>query len=177
MMKEKTVMNSVVIRHVIKIKKFRDDAILPVQSIGNVGYDLGTADDVLLLPHTVTKISLGWAFANDVGCCVIGSAGKIEDTKYFGLTPFFKIEGRSGLAAKGIFPVGGIIDPSYRGDVGVLLYNSTTYPYSLFKGDRVAQLVCYHTMSPSHVTDIIFRDGYEVVQTDRGEGGFGSSGS
>lgn len=158
----------------VKVKKLDDEAIIPTVSQGNVGFDLSCISYTTLLPGKVTKISTGLAFADSLGYSLIGE--KLA-AKAIGVVPFFKIEGRSGLASKGIFPVGGIIDPSYRGEICVLLFNSTDYNYNFHCGERIAQLVCYHSLSPLDGSQISFEEVMEVSQSDRGDKGFGSSGA
>ena len=86
------------------------------------------------------------------------------------------IYARSGLATKqGLRPANcvGVIDADYRGEIMVALYNDSDFNREIQVGDRIAQLV----IAPvCHATD-----GFQVVEelsdTDRGEGGFGSTGS
>ena len=66
-------------------------------------------------------------------------------------------------------PHPGIIDEGYRGDAGVKLYNLTDKDYEVKVGDRIAQFVVYSN-HPVNVTE------GTVVQSDRGDKGFGSSG-
>lgn len=78
---------------------------------------------------------------------------------------------RSGLSVKqGIEAGAGLIDSTYRGELGVLLYNHSDIPFLVKKGDRIAQLV----------TVPIVLTPYEQVEsldtTVRGDGGFGSTG-
>jgi dUTP pyrophosphatase len=81
-----------------------------------------------------------------------------------------KIEGRSGLGFKhGIMPHPGIIDSGYRGDAGIKLYNLTSTDYEGTAGDRIAQFVVY----TNHNVNVTEGD---VVESERGEKGFGSSG-
>lgn len=164
------------VRRVIKIKKTRDDAIIPTPSDGNVGYDLTTPAKIELFPGEVTRIDVGLILADDMDYSLAGPVSGF-DGKAATLVPFFKIEGRSGLASKGIFPVGGIIDPSYRGEIGVLLFNSTKKSFVLEKGARIAQLVCYHTLSPLRNSEVVFDEVKDVVPSDRNDSGFGSSGT
>lgn len=83
-----------------------------------------------------------------------------------------QIRARSGLALRhGIGLVNGIgtIDSDYRGEVGVLVINLGTEPFTLRHGERVAQIV----VAP------VVRAGFavgEIAETARGEGGFGSTG-
>ncbi len=66
-------------------------------------------------------------------------------------------------------PHPGIIDSGYRGDAGIKLYNLTSTDYEGKAGDRIAQFVVY----TNH--DVIVTEG-DVVESQRGEKGFGSSG-
>src|SRR5690606_22206709 len=82
-----------------------------------------------------------------------------------------KIRGRSGLAFKqDIVCFEGTIDTSYRGEIGVLLYNLTGQPYHVRKGDRIAQLVINKCELPKPE----WAD--ELSFGSRGVDGFGSSG-
>ena len=84
------------------------------------------------------------------------------------------IYARSGLATKqGLAPANkvGVIDSDYRGPLIVALYNQSGYTQMLHQGDRVAQLVI-HEFKPYD-----FEEVDELDDTDRGEGGFGSTGS
>lgn len=126
----------------------------------SAGHDLRSTVDVMLMPHSVTKVPTGIRQVSDV-------------------RRWFKIEGRSGLASKGIFPtravvgeedfwpVGGVIDADYRGEWIVLLYNSTGNPHMIFKGDKIAQFVVHQLIVLGRV----------VSEEARGTGGFGSSDS
>lgn len=158
-----------------KIKKLNENAKIPAPSDGNVGYDISSIEDILIQPGQIAKIKTGLSFVDNIGC---GGTSVKNNEHYsdFPLVPFFKIEGRSGLASKGLFPVGGIIDPSYRGEICVLLYNSCQSVYQISIGDRIAQLVCYHTISPHIGSSIEFLETDEISFTQRGEKGFGSSG-
>ena len=64
----------------------------------------------------------------------------------------------------------GTIDADYRGDIGVVVYNLSREPYTIQPGDRIAQLI---------ISPVIQADWQQVDhldKTDRGEGGFGSTG-
>lgn len=83
---------------------------------------------------------------------------------------------RSGLAAKhGVFVMNapGIIDAGYRGEVGVILWNSQPTPFQVHRGDRIAQLVVVPVyMGPAEYVERLPGSGDE-----RGAGGFGSTGT
>jgi len=78
---------------------------------------------------------------------------------------------RSGLALKSGIHIGaGVIDEDYRGNVGVLLFNLSDQPYNFFIGDRIAQMVV-KTYEPVRVVE-----SESLLESQRGNGGFGSSG-
>lgn len=82
-----------------------------------------------------------------------------------------RIAPRSGLALHhGIDVGGGVIDGDYRGEIRAILFNHTDVPFKIKKGDRIAQIICECVKLPSLVTVA------SLDQTERGEGGFGSSG-
>ena len=121
------------------------------------GYDLYAATDVeyVIYPHTTLLIKTGLAFELPDG--------------YFGA-----IFARSGLASKkGLRPANcvGVVDSDYRGEVMVALHNDADYQVAVEPGERIAQLVLmpYESMT--------FEKVEELDETDRGEGGFGSTGS
>lgn len=78
---------------------------------------------------------------------------------------------RSGMAAKySIHTMAGVIDSGYRGEVGIVMINLGTEEFFIEKGMRIAQIL----IQPVLNTDIIEVE--DLDKTDRGEGGFGSSG-
>ncbi len=88
---------------------------------------------------------------------------------------WFRVNSRSGLAAKqGIFAIGGIIDTDYRGEWKIILVNSGIEDYEINPGDKIAQveLPFPYRAKFEEVTEAEFAS----LQTNRGEGGFGSSG-
>ena len=115
----------------------------------SVGYDLYSVVDTILLPNTVTKIPLGLTLC---------------------MPPWIwaQILSRSSMAVKGIQTCGGVIDPDYSGEINVVLHNTTNEPYMVTKGQRVAQMVFHHAVYP------IYNEAN--CKTERGDGGFGSTG-
>ncbi len=82
-----------------------------------------------------------------------------------------RIAPRSGLAAKNFIDTGaGVIDADYRGQVKVLLFNHSDVDFEVKMHDRVAQLVLERIYTPE------VREIDELVESVRGEGGFGSTG-
>lgn len=80
---------------------------------------------------------------------------------------------RSGLAAQhqvAIVNAPGLVDPDYRGEVFLLLENRSRYPFAYIRGDRLAQILV--VPAPPVVLQVV----EDLDATDRGEGGFGSTG-
>lgn len=136
----------------VKIKKLKEDAVIPKYATSkDACCDMYANDDVTVPPCSVAKIGTG------IAC---------EPPEGFML----QILQRSGLASHGIFPVGGVIDEGYRGELIVALYNSTSEPFEVHKGDRIAQ------MAIKRYQQIDFNEVKELSSTDRNSNGFGSSG-
>lgn len=82
-----------------------------------------------------------------------------------------QVRGRSGLNKNhGIVVPTGTIDADYRGDIGVVVYNLSREPFTIHPGDRIAQLV----ICPVIQAD--WQQAESLDKTDRGDGGFGSTG-
>ncbi len=109
---------------VLKIKKLVPHAELPYRgSALAVGYDLVSAEDVSVQAKNKYLVSTGLSMAIPEG--------------YYG-----RVAPRSGLAVKNFIDVGaGVLDPDYRGEVKVLLFNFSEVDFEVKKGDRIAQLV------------------------------------
>jgi dUTP pyrophosphatase len=123
------------------------------QSWGAACADLVSAKDIKLPKGKVTKVYTGIRVAVDKGWEL-------------------QIRGRSGLSSRGIMLANGVgtIDSDYRGKVYVLLYNSTDEDYWIQKGDRIAQALVSPTVRISWA-----RVDIRGNETERGEGGFGST--
>ncbi len=122
---------------------------------GDAGYDLKAAESVSMAPGTRALIKTGLRLAIPPG--------------YVGM-----VCSRSGLALKhGVFVLNapGIVDPGYRGDVGVLLYNGGDRWFDINPGDRIAQLLFAKVEHPAMMFGLI-----DVAETERGAGGFGHTG-
>ena len=142
----------------LKIKKLLLEAKLPAYGSANAA----GADLYALSEHA---IRIG---ANETAIVHTGLAAEIPEG-YVGL-----IFARSGLATKkGLAPANkvGVIDSDYRGEIRVALHNHSKYMQSIEPYERVAQLV----IMPYVYAELIETD--ELSDTERGEGGFGSTGS
>ena len=84
-----------------------------------------------------------------------------------------RVAPRSGLAVKhGISTGAGVIDADYRGEVKVVLFNHSEKDFEIKEGDRIAQLVLEQIVN-ADIKEISLE---ELDNTERGEGGFGSTG-
>jgi len=141
----------------LQIRLLREGAVLPsYATAGAAGLDLHAA---LERPQV---LAAGERAAVATGIAIALPAG------YEG-----QVRPRSGLAAKhgiGIVNAPGTIDEDYRGEVHVLLVNLGRQPYTIQPGDRIAQLV----VAP--VTRVQVEAVASLDETQRGQGGFGSTG-
>ena len=139
----------------IKIKKLNPRAIIPTRgSEDAAGYDLYNTENVVILPGMSYKAHTDIALEIPVG--------------YFGA-----IFARSGLSTKrGLRPANcvGVIDPDYRGEILVPLYNDSNCGQEIKAGERIAQLIILPYQS------ILFTEVDELSDSERDNGGFGSSG-
>lgn len=141
----------------LPVQRLHPEAILPVRAYaGDAGLDLHAIEAVTLEPGARASIGTGIAVAIPEG-----QAGLVLP--------------RSGLAARsGIALVNapGLIDAGYRGELRVLLLNTDREtPCEIAVGDRIAQLVLIRLELPATV------EVEELPSSERGEGGFGSSGA
>ena len=158
------------VKQFLLFKKLDENAKLPISSYEyDVGFDIFSNEKTVVPPGKVKVIKTGTALADFIEPLI--SENKIV------AVPFLKIEGRSSLASKGIFPVGGIVDPGFRGELCVNIYNSSDKEFLVDSGDKIAQFVCYFALSsfvPFLKVDPAETN--ELKETQRNENGYGSSG-
>lgn len=141
----------------VNVKKMTPTAIVPkVHSLGAAGFDLcaDIEEAIVIPPHETVMISSGLAFEIPEG--------------YFGA-----IYARSGISTKrGLRPANcvGVIDSDYRGPVGLPLHNDTDEERIVEPHERVAQMILQETFS------VLLDEVDELGDTERGIGGFGSTG-
>ncbi len=138
---------------VLKVKKLRPDAVLPVRKRkGDAGLDLYAVEDVVLKPGEWKAVPTGIAVEIPEG--------------HFGL-----IKDRSGLALKyALHCLAGVVDENYRGEIKVVMINLGGEEFKVEKGTRIAQLLIVPYLS------VEVEEVEELSDTERGERGFGSSG-
>jgi len=123
---------------------------------GSAGFDLKAdlIENIIINPNETCIVSTGTSIELPSGMCAF-------------------ILPRSGLALKKGITVPnspGLIDSDYRGDICVILRNEGTEPFTIEDGDRIAQLMIVSFITPSFVSVD------ELGHSDRGRGGFGSTG-
>jgi dUTP pyrophosphatase len=143
-------------------KKIDDRAIIPTQRKGDVGLDVRCIEDIIIPPGKMLKLRTGLQLARSPE----SSFGPV----------FLKVEDRSSMALKGITTHGGVIDPNYRGEFHVILFNSTDQSYEVKSGDKVAQLIVYPAAFNFQMSYLTCEEVDEVEESNRGSGGFGSTG-
>lgn len=136
----------------LKVKKLSPDAVMPtVAHPGeDIGYDLYSAEELTIPAREAAGVHTGIAIE------FAPAAGGIVKT-------------RSGLAKKRLMCNAGVIDAGYRGEIIVLMENLGDQPYTIRKGDKIAQLL-EHPFLAGEVSES------ELSDAARGARGFGSSG-
>jgi dUTP pyrophosphatase len=138
----------------ILINKLHPDAHLPAYAHGpleDAGLDLRAVERMVLEPGVAQAVPTGIAIELPPGCEA-------------------QVRPRSGMALKHSLTVNfGTIDPGYRGEIRVVMFNLGRANYTVEKGDRIAQLVV------ARYESIEWEEG-ELGGSSRGTGGFGSSG-
>jgi dUTP pyrophosphatase len=140
----------------LKIKLFTDDASFrpPVQSTtGSAGWDIHATEDVVVPPLEMRILRTGFGL-------------QIPKGYYISIVP------RSSYGKKRIMITNspGTIDSDYTGEISIMLYNNSMDFFFIKKGDRIAQMILlqYNEMEFDYVEQ------FDI--TDRGDGGFGSTG-
>ncbi|MBE6382437.1 MAG: dUTP diphosphatase [Lentisphaerae bacterium] len=140
---------------VLKFKRIHQDASIPAYAHpSDAGMDVRSVENIVIPARGRALVHTGLVML---------------------LPPGYEaqVRPRSGLALKNgvtVLNTPGTIDSGYRGEVGVILFNSSDEPFSVAKGDKIAQIV----IAPVTQPEIAETD--EVDSTDRGVGGFGSTG-
>lgn len=148
------------------IKKLYPDALIPSYgSKGAAGLDLCAYGDDIVLAKSRKLISTGISiqWVNDE---------KNEKSYEKPENYYFRIAPRSGLSVKYWIEIGaGVVDSDYRGEVKVCFVNNSNSDYFIIHGDRIAQGILEKI---NQFTSIEVVD--ELVESDRGKDGFGSTG-
>lgn len=145
-------------RQQVRIKKLNSQAIIP-----SYGTEFSAGADLYAYLTETVVIQPGETFLVHTGIAMEIPVG------YAGL-----IYARSGLATKkGLAPANkvGVIDADYRGEIMVPLHNHSNKPAAVENGERIAQLILTPFLTADFVETAV------LDQTERGTGGFGSTGT
>ena len=139
----------------LRFRKIHPDAVLPSYAHpSDAGMDVRSVEDLTIAPGKRALVHTGLVML---------------------LPPMYEaqVRPRSGLSLKSgvtVLNTPGTIDSGYRGEVGVILANFGEADFQVKKGDKIAQIVIVPVTQPEIVETT------EVDETDRGSGGFGSTG-
>jgi deoxyuridine 5'-triphosphate nucleotidohydrolase len=137
----------------MNIKLLTPTARVPTRADpGSAGYDLYCDEFYVMLDPGERKL------------ISTGISVSFESDKYLRIAP------RSSMSLKGCDIGAGVIDSSYRGEIKVLLVNNSRQPYTFSRDDRIAQLI----LENCHPIEFVVVNELEI--SERGAGGFGSSG-
>jgi dUTP pyrophosphatase len=136
----------------LKVKRLHAWAKLPRYGhTGDAGMDLFSAADMVLEPGNVRPVPTGVKASIPMG--------------YVGL-----IWDKSGISLSGVHRLAGVVDAGYRGEIKVVMINLGDQDFTIARGMKIAQML----IQP--VLHIQIREVDDLEDTDRGEGGFGSTG-
>jgi len=137
----------------LRVMRLTQAATLPERGThGAVGYDLFASEDIVVASRGSALVATGIAMSIPRGC-------------------YGRVAPRSGLAVKHSIDVGaGVVDPDYRGEVKVLLFNFGDCDFKVEAGMRVAQMIVERCATP------VVLEVDSLEDTSRGAAGFGSTG-
>lgn len=139
----------------IKVKKLNEEAVLPRYAHdGDAGMDVFSCEDAFLYPGDRKMVRTGLSF---------------EIPKGFEI----QVRPKSGLSLKNgltILNTPGTLDSGYRGELGIILFNTTKETYEIKKGQKIAQVILAR-YEEAEVEEVGV-----LGESERGEGGFGSTG-
>lgn len=142
---------------IIRVKKLNDNAVIPTYgSAEAAGADLYACLEkpITVMPGEAAWVGTGIALEVPKGCAGL-------------------VYARSGMACKrGLAPANkvGVVDSDYRGEIKVVLFNHSNEPQKIEPGERIAQFVITPVLTPA------YEEVTQLDETDRGIGGFGSTG-
>jgi dUTP pyrophosphatase len=138
----------------VRIRRLSDVPLPCRQTEGSAGFDLCAAEEILIAAHGFGSVGTGLALELP------------ERTEA-------QVRPRSGLAAKhgiGVLNSPGTIDSDYRGEIRVILFNTSDQNFQVRRGDRIAQLIF------GMLADVDLVEADSLSETGRGPGGFGHTG-
>lgn len=158
----------------VKVLKLHPEAKLPVRNFeSDAGADLFSVEDVIIPPNGIAFVDTGIAVqATDKDTLLLWDSNKADGgDREVAVRSYFRIAPKSGLAYKnGLDILAGVVDLGYTDSIKVGIHNCGTEAYLVEKGSKIAQLI----------REVCIMDEFievaSVGSTDRGTGGFGSTG-
>jgi len=137
----------------IKVKKLHSDAIIPNYAHpGDAGMDIYSNEDIIIYPKERRAVKTGISIQLPEGYVAL-------------------VWDKSGMAFNfGLTTLAGVMDSGYRGEYQITILNTTTSPYEVKKGQKIAQIL----IQPIEHAEVI--ETQELEDSSRGDGGFGSTG-
>ncbi len=136
----------------IKIKKLNSDAKIPTYAnLGDAGMDIYSCEDLVIKPKHRALVKTGISMEFPKGYVAL-------------------VWDKSGIAKKGLIKIGGVIDPTYRGEYMIMMHNISSKDYIVKKGEKIAQILI-QKVEVSKIEEV-----KELSDSKRGAGSFGSSG-
>ncbi|MBQ9453747.1 MAG: dUTP diphosphatase [Desulfovibrio sp.] len=143
-------------RQLVRIKKLDPAAVTPTyKKHGDAGFDLYVTRTTTIQPHSTEILPTGLAFAIPEG-----------------FEMQVRLRSSTGLKTPLIIPnAPGTIDSGYRGEVGIVVRNLNDTPFTVNKGERIAQGILAPVFTASFV------EVAQLPESERGDGGYGSTGN
>lgn len=122
-------------------------------SVGSAGFDVKSPESLTIKKGETKKILLGIAIEINQNEVAIMSE-------------------RSSMGVKGIFSLGNVIDSDYRGEISIILHNTSEEDFVINQSDRIGQILVLQIGSSSSLVESVTK----LSETKRGDKGFGSTG-
>lgn len=140
----------------IKVKLLSANAVKPQKAHDtDVGYDCVVPKNYVIQSRATNKIPLGFALE--------------MPTDYY-----CDVRGRSSMDLKGVAVRLGTVDSDYTGEVCAIIHNAKNSAVQIYKGDRICQIV-FHKKDEVILTEMAEEE--KIKETERADGGFGSTGT
>lgn len=137
----------------LKVMKLYDDTKLPVKAKnGDAGFDVFSMENITIYSMKMHKFGLGFAVEFPEGHVLL-------------------VQEKSGMASRGIFTIGNVIDSGYRGECHVMLFNLSSELMEIKRGQKIAQILLLSCYTGDSLIEV-----NKITPTERGDGGFGSTG-
>ena len=141
----------------LQVVRLNNRAFIPTKAYpDDAGFDLYTPDKITIPRQNKSVVKLGIAAAPPPGC-------------------YLRIADRSSMAISGITVHGSVVDPSYTGEIAVILYNHNDFDKPFIRGHKIAQIIPEKISFPRVVLRESVQDLHTANPTSRGSRGFGSS--